>query len=79
MTRVYLVVEGPTEEAFVREVLAPALWPRGVFAEPTVLGAIGHKGGRVNYARVRKDVLDRLKQDPSACCSTMFDFYGLPE
>ena len=33
MTRVYLVVEGPTEESFVSNVLAPALWPGQVYAK----------------------------------------------
>jgi hypothetical protein len=74
MTRVYIVVEGQTEESFVNEVLAPALTPRRVYLYPTLLGG---KGGRVNYARVREDILLRLKQDRSAFCSTMLDFYGL--
>ena len=77
MTRVHVVVEGQTEESFVNEVLGPALWARRVILCPSLLGAPGHKGGRVNYARVRRDVLARLKRDRAACCTTMFDFYGL--
>lgn len=77
MTRVYIVVEGPTEELFVKDVLAPVLWPRRVYLTPIILGVPGHKGGRTNYARVKKDVLVQLKQDRSAYCSTMLDFYGL--
>ena len=74
MTRVYVVVEGQTEESFVNEVLAPALTPRRIYLYPILLGG---KGGNVNYARVQKDVLRQLKQDPSAYCTTMLDFYGL--
>jgi hypothetical protein len=74
MTRVRVVVEGQTEESFVNEVLAPALTARQIYLYPILLGG---KGGNVNYARVQNDVLRQLKQDLSAYCSTMFDFYGL--
>ena len=77
MIRVIIVVEGQTEEAFVNEVLAAALWPHQVYVTPVLLGVPGHKGGRPNYARVRKDVLLHLKQDRTAHCSTMLDFHGL--
>jgi hypothetical protein len=77
MTRVHVVVEGRTEESFVNEVLAPALWARQMFLRPILLGVHGHKGGRVTYARVRHDVLVRLKQDSAVYISTMLDFYGL--
>jgi len=77
VTRVKIVVEGQTEASFVDNVLAPALWPRNVFLTPILLGVPGHKGGRPNYARLKKDVLLHLRQDPTARCSTMLDFYGL--
>lgn len=74
MTRVYIVVEGQTEESFVNEVLASALTPRQIYLFPLLLRGTG---GNTNYARVQKDVLRQLKQDPLAYCSTMLDFYGL--
>lgn len=77
MTRVLVVVEGQTEESFVNEVLMPDLMPCQVFLKPILLGVQGHKGSRVNYARVQKDILLRLKQDRFSKCSTMLDFYGL--
>jgi hypothetical protein len=79
MTRVYVVVEGPTEESFVKDVLRQILWPRQVYLTPIILGAPGHKGGNPNYARVKKDLVTLLKQDSTAYCSTMLDFYGLGE
>ena len=72
-----VVVEGPTEESFVGNVLAAVLWPRQVYLKPIILGSPGHKGGNPNYARVRKDIVTLLKQDRAAYCSTMIDFYGL--
>ncbi|MGO9271928.1 MAG: DUF4276 family protein [Terriglobia bacterium] len=77
MKRVWVVVEGQTEEAFINQVLAPVLWPRAVYLTPLMLGAPGHKGGHTTYARVKKDIVVQLKQDREAYCSTMLDFYGL--
>jgi len=74
VTRVYVVVEGPTEESFVSKVLGVALWPREVYPIPILLG---RTGGRPSYVRVKKDVAVLLKQDQTAYCSTMLDFYGL--
>ena len=76
MSRVYVVVEGQTEESFIGKILAPVLWPHNVYLKPLLLG---RRGGRPSYARVRKDVLAVLKQDHSAYCTTMLDFYGLGE
>jgi hypothetical protein len=77
VSRVVVVVEGETEESFVKGPLAEALCPRQVYLTAIILGIPGQKGGRTNYARVQKDLLRQLKQDPNAYCSTMIDFYGL--
>jgi hypothetical protein len=77
MVRVRVIVEGPTEASFVQEVLYKALTPHAVFPFPTVLGTPGHRGGNVNYQRVKNDILKTLKQDQHIYCSTFFDFYGL--
>lgn len=77
MTRVCLVVEGATEEAFVNNVIAPTLWPRQVYLHPVIIGPPGHKGGNPKYARLKKDVLKQLKQDRATYCSTIVDFCGL--
>ena len=77
MKRVCVIVEGQTEESFVKGPLAEALWPHQVLLTAIILGVPGHKGGRTNYARLQKDVLRQLKQDRTAYCSTMLDFYGL--
>lgn len=79
MRRIKIIVEGQTEESFIEKVLAPALWHREIYLTPIILGVPGHKGGNVNYARVKKDILLHLRQDPAAYCSTMLDLYGLGE
>ena len=77
MVRVKIICEGKTELRFIQEVLAPYLSQRTVFVVPMLLGVSGHQGGRVNYARLRKDILNNLKQDATAFCSTLLDLYGL--
>lgn len=77
MIRVYVVVEGQTEETFVNEVLAPALGYCGVYLTPRLLGTPGHQGGNVKYARVKRDVTALLRQDKRAYCTTLIDLYGL--
>jgi len=77
VSRVFVIVEGATEESFVKNLLAETLWSHDVYVIPIILGVPGHKGGRPNYARVQKDLLRQLKQDQTAYCSTMIDYYGL--
>lgn len=77
MKRVIVVVEGATEERFVSDVLCPELIRVHVLLSARILGKPGHKGGRVNYTRVQKDLLILLKSDPTAFCTTLLDYYGL--
>lgn len=77
MVRAHVVVEGRTEESFVRDVLAPGLWPHKVILDAILVGPSGHKGGNTSYARLKRDVLNVLKQDERVFCTTMLDFYGL--
>jgi hypothetical protein len=79
VVRVNVVVEGQTEEAFINNVLAGMLWPLNIYLTARLLGVPGHKGGRPNFARLKKDVLNLLKQDRTAHCSMMLDLYGLGE
>ena len=77
MRRVYVIVEGPTEESFVNGALAEALWGSLINVIPIILGVPGHKGGHTNYARLEKDILRQLKQDRGSYCTTMIDYYGI--
>jgi hypothetical protein len=77
MIRVRVIVEGQTEASFVSGPLTAGLMGYGVFLFPTLLGVPGQRGGRVNYDRVKKDVVTALKQDQGVYCTTLFDLYGL--
>lgn len=79
-----LVVEGQTEEAFVRDVLAPELAKRGTYVKCVVIlktkrTVTGHhKGGLVSTQQVLGDVGRLLTDTSLALVSTLLDLYGLP-
>ena len=79
MTRIHVICEGQTEEAFVNELLLEAFARRGVYLIASLLGRPGHKGGNVGFERLLTDVKGRLWGDTGAFCTTFFDFYGLSE
>ena len=79
--RVNLVVEGDTEEAFVKQVLAPYLSTKQIFLVARKVITSWRRrvrGGMTSYGRARNDIERWLKQDTLAYCTTMFDLYGLP-
>jgi Domain of unknown function (DUF4276) len=79
MSRVIAVVEGQTEQGFVREVLAPFLGHENVHMSARLVGKPGHKGGDCRYERAKRDVLALLNQERETIVTTMFDFYALPD
>jgi Domain of unknown function (DUF4276) len=79
MNRIYLLVEGQTEEAFVGELLAPHYARIGLYLTPIIVSTSHrHKGGVVSYAKIRPQIVRLCRQDARAQVSTMFDLYALP-
>ncbi|MCF6266290.1 MAG: DUF4276 family protein [Desulfuromusa sp.] len=78
MRRIHIVCEGQTEEMFVKELLYPPFLSKGLCMVPVLIGKPGHKGGNFRFERLLADVRNRLLGDPTAFCTTFFDFYGLP-
>ena len=78
MKRICVVCEGQTEETFVRDVLAPAFlgWNLILTAE-TISTSVGHKGGALNYDRVKHHLRNTLRQKSAPIVTTLFDLYGL--
>ena len=74
MIRLNFVVEGQTEEAFVRDVLGPHLWSREIISTVRSVG-----GGR-SYQRVKRNLLRWINEDRNAEArfTTMIDLYRLP-
>lgn len=80
MTRVYLLVEGQTEEAFVRELLEPHYARLDLYLTPIIVRTSpGHKGGVVSYAKIKPQLQRLCSQDAGAYVSTIFDLYALPQ
>jgi hypothetical protein len=79
MSRVLILVEGQTEQTFVEEVLAPALGLKGIEVRPKVIGKPGHKGGVGEWQRAKREIMALLKQSRNSFCTTMFDYYGMPD
>ncbi len=87
MIRLYVVVEGQTEEQFVKMVLGPHLAHHGVFAFASIVGtpkkrgnAPLHKGGG-DWNRWERDIRRVLGEQhrADARVTTLFDLYELPK
>lgn len=85
MTRLLMLVEGQSEEIFVKHTLTPYLAQHGVYVQsPIVLwtkrlpGGGGFRGGVSNWSQIRRNLLP-LTRDGDAWVTTLLDFYGLPE
>jgi hypothetical protein len=74
---IYIVMEGQTEQTFVRQVLAPYLALKGIYLYPVLIGKPGHKGGDVRFDRAKGDICNLLKQRPDTYISTMFDYFRI--
>lgn len=78
-----MLVEGQSEERFVRRTLAPHLEAHNVFVFPTILwtkridAGGGFRGGAVSWGKIRMNLLPLLR-DTDAWVTTLLDFYGLP-
>lgn len=90
--RLNITVEGQTEETFVKDLLAPYLGRKGVYAVARRVltgtgrspfdGAHGYqfRGGMDDWQKPRRDISIWMRQDrgDDVRFTTMFDLYGLP-
>ncbi len=74
---IYVVVEGPTEQTFVRDVLAPHLAPGKIYLHPALIGKPGHKGGDIRFERAKNDIGKFLRQRNDTYITTMFDYFRI--
>ena len=78
MKRVCVVCEGQTEETFVRDVLAPSFHASGLYLTPEMIEtSSGHRGGGLNYDRVKRHLRNTLRQKNAPIVTTLFDLYKL--
>jgi len=74
---IYVVVEGPTEQTFVRDVLAPHMAPGKVYLHPALIGKPGHKGGDIRFDKAKNDIGNFLRQRDDTYITTMFDYFRI--
>jgi predicted ATP-binding protein involved in virulence len=74
-----MLVEGRTEELFIKQIMAPYLAEKNIFVIPTILSKPGEKGGDVKFSRAQKDIESYLKQRNDTYITTLIDYYGIKE
>lgn len=79
--RLFIVVEGQTEEEFVKDLIAPYFQEQGIYVAPTIIRtSTGHKGGFVNYEHLKNDIFRLLKsQGQDVIVTTFVDFFRCPK
>lgn len=82
MKKILVLVEGQTEETFIKQVLVPHLSGRNIYCIPTlavtkrVKSGSNFKGGITSYDKVKNDILRLLKDSSANVVTTMIDYYG---
>lgn len=74
---VVVLVEGPTEMRFVKQLLVPYMAVQGVFLTPVILSKPGQKGGDVKFERAKNDIGNHLKQRMDTSVTLLVDYYGI--
>jgi hypothetical protein len=83
--RLLVLVEGPTEERFVKLVVSGHLLSRSVIVIPRILltkrvdRGPNFKGGVTNWKQIQRDLQNLLGDTNAAGITTLIDFYGLPK
>ncbi len=85
MARLHFVVEVQTEETFVKDLLAPSLGERSVFADARRVttgrkGGTIYRGGYSCYGHLQRDLKLWMREDRNPNCwfTTMVDLYRIP-
>jgi hypothetical protein len=82
MKKILILVEGQTEERFVKDVLAPYLRSKDIFCIPTIAttrrvkSGPDFKGGVVSYKKVKADIQRLLRDSSAGIVTTLIDYYG---
>ena len=78
MVEVIVFSEYPTEEKFIKQLVAPALRHLEIFVKPQTLNTSARaNGGAVTFDRLKFNARNTLLQHPNAVLSTFLDLYAL--
>jgi len=81
--KAFVLVEGQTEEGFVKKILQPAM-SAGLHLVPIIIATKRvnsggkFKGGVPTYPKVRAEVVRLLNDSSAVTVTTMLDYYALP-
>lgn len=84
MKRILVLVEGQTEERFVKDILNPFFEVKGLTLRPTIVNTkvvksgSNFKGGLRSYEATKRDLVKLFTDTDAVAVTTMFDYYGLP-
>jgi len=76
MNELVVIVEGETEQTFVRDQLAAHLALHNTTVWPVLPGRHRRRGGVKKWEVASQDIVRTLKE--GRYCSTMFDYYAMP-
>jgi hypothetical protein len=78
-----ILVEGQTEEKFIKELLVPYFENQSIYIVPIIVSTSRrksgskYKGGVVSFWQVKSELLKLLKDSSASMVTTMIDYYGL--
>ena len=83
MTKLFVHVEGQTEETFVNELLAPHLYSLGKFSSVSarLIGSArlrSRRGGIKPWVEVQQGIVRHLNEHRENVVTTMVDYFGMP-
>lgn len=75
---VIVFAEGPSDEQFIKRIVAPALRHLQIYLKPELLNTSKNaKGGAVSFDRLKFNARNTLRQYPNATLTTFLDLYAL--
>lgn len=78
MQEVIVIAEGQTEEAFIKQVVAPFFYSQQIYLKPFLMNTSStSKGGAVSFDRLKKNVRNTLNGNKRIILTTFLDLYGL--
>jgi len=83
MKKILILVEGQTEEKFIKELLVPYFENKSIYIIPIIVSTSRrksgskYKGGVVSFGQVKSELLKLLKDSSASMVTTMIDYYGL--
>lgn len=84
MKKLFIMVEGQTEERFAKDILTDYFFQNDIIAQPIIVttkivnDGTNFRGGWVSYSNTKRDILKLLSDSSVYKVTTMLDYYGLP-